>query len=161
MKPCPEQVQSSSYFHNPVPNICFRITHSPMARSLKQLVLCRYVFVNIVCARARARVCVREGTLPDACYLFLHLIFLYFIVLIIFTFHGSTALVCVGQLIAEVPISPLVIHTHPVRLLWKIDLPVPENSTWQHATLRRERHPCLWRNSKPQSQQASGRRPTS
>jgi len=93
----------------------------------------------------RARVCVRERMLPHACYLFLHLIFLYFIVLIIFIYHGSTAVVCVGQLIAEVPILPSVIHTHSLGLVWKIDRPVPETSTWQHATLRRDRHPCLWR----------------
>jgi len=33
-------------------------------------------------------------------------------------------------------------------------------STWQHTTLTTERHPCLRRDSNPQYQQASGRRPT-
>jgi len=60
-----------------------------------------------------------------------------FITLVVFIFHGSTALVCVGQLIAEVPISPSIVHTHSVGLLWKIDQPVPENSTWQHANTKK------------------------
>ena len=111
MKPCPEPVQSSSYFHNPVPNICYStyypLTYGQVSQVAGTLPL--HFRENCVCAR----VCVRERMLPHACYLFLlHLIFLYFLVLIIFIFHGSTALVCVGQLIAEAPISPSVIHTH-------------------------------------------------
>ena len=111
MKPRPEPVQFSSYFHNPVPNICFSITHSPMAKSQVAGTLPLHFREHCL----RARVCVRERMLAHAYYLFLHLIFLYFIVLLIFIFHGLTALVCVGQRIAEVPISPSVIHTHHSR----------------------------------------------
>ena len=45
-------------------------------------------------------------------------------------------------------------------LLWTSDQPVAETSTWQHTTLTTDKHPCPRRDSKPQSQQASGRRPT-
>ena len=38
--------------------------------------------------------------------------------------------------------------------------PDAETSTWQHTTLTRDTHPCLWRDSNPQSQQASGRKRT-
>ena len=47
-----------------------------------------------------------------------------------------------------------------VGLFWTSDQLVAEPSTWQHTTLTRERHPRLRWDSKPQSQQASGRRPT-
>jgi len=33
-------------------------------------------------------------------------------------------------------------HTHSVGLLWKSDQPNAGFSTWQHATLTRDRHPC-------------------
>jgi len=46
-----------------------------------------------------------------------------------------------------------------VGLLWTSDQPVAETSTWQHSTLTRDRHPWPGRDSNPQSQQASGRRP--
>jgi hypothetical protein len=49
---------------------------------------------------------------------------------------------------------------HSVGLPWTSDLPVAETSTWQHTTLKKDRHPSPWRNSKPQSQQASGQKPT-
>jgi len=49
---------------------------------------------------------------------------------------------------------------HPVGLLWTSDQPDTEISTRQHTTLTGDRLPCPWRNSNPQSQQASGRRPT-
>ena len=49
---------------------------------------------------------------------------------------------------------------HSVGILWTSDQPDAETSTWQHATLTRDRHPCPRRDSNPQSQQASGRRPT-
>jgi hypothetical protein len=48
---------------------------------------------------------------------------------------------------------------HSVWLLWMSVQPDTETSTWQHTTLARCRHLCPRRNSKPQSQQASGRRP--
>jgi len=51
-------------------------------------------------------------------------------------------------------------HTHSVGLLWTTDRPVLETSTWQHTTLTTDKHPCSKRDSIPQSQQASGRRPT-
>ena len=49
---------------------------------------------------------------------------------------------------------------HSVGLLCTSDQPDAETSTWQHTTLTRDRHPCPWRNSNPQYQQARGRRPT-
>ena len=39
------------------------------------------------------------------------------------------------------------------------DQPNAETSTSQHTTLTTDRHPCPWRDSTSQSQQASGRRP--
>ena len=48
----------------------------------------------------------------------------------------------------------------PVGLLWTSDQPEAETSTWQHTTLTRDRHLCHRRDWNPQSQQASGRRPT-
>jgi hypothetical protein len=47
-----------------------------------------------------------------------------------------------------------------VGLLWTRDQSDAETSTWQHTTLTRDRHSCPRRDSNPQSQQASGRRPT-
>jgi hypothetical protein len=47
---------------------------------------------------------------------------------------------------------------HSVGLLWASDQPDVETSTWQHTTLTRYRHPCCWRISNPQSQQANSRR---
>jgi len=47
-----------------------------------------------------------------------------------------------------------------VGLLWMSDQPEAETSRWEHTTLTRERHPCPKRDLHPQSQQASGRRPT-
>jgi hypothetical protein len=41
---------------------------------------------------------------------------------------------------------------HSVGLLWTRDQPVAETSIWQHTTLKRDRHPCPRRDSKPQSQ---------
>jgi len=49
---------------------------------------------------------------------------------------------------------------HVVGLLWTSDQTDAETSTWQSPTLTRDGHPCLRRDSNPQSQQASGRRPT-
>ena len=51
--------------------------------------------------------------------------------------------------------------SHSVGLLWTSDQPVAETSTRQHTKLTREKHPCPGRDSNPQSQQASSRRPTS
>ena len=49
---------------------------------------------------------------------------------------------------------------HSVGLLWTSGQTVAETSTWQRTTLTRDRHPFLRWDSNPQSQQASGRRPT-
>jgi len=49
---------------------------------------------------------------------------------------------------------------HSVGLLWASDQLFAETSTWQHTTLTRDWHPYLRRDSNSQSQQASGRRPT-
>jgi len=40
------------------------------------------------------------------------------------------------------------------------DQPVAETSTWQHTTPTTDKHPCTRRDSNPQSQQESDRRPT-
>jgi len=50
---------------------------------------------------------------------------------------------------------------HWVGVLWTSDQPDAEISTWQHTTITTERRPYPRRDSNPQSQQASGRRPTS
>ena len=47
-----------------------------------------------------------------------------------------------------------------VGLLWTSDQSVAETSTWKHKTLTTDKHPCPRWDSNPQSQQASGRRPT-
>ena len=47
---------------------------------------------------------------------------------------------------------------HWVVLLWMNDQPDAETSIWQYTT--HNRHPCPRQDSNPQSQQASGRRPT-
>jgi len=49
---------------------------------------------------------------------------------------------------------------HSVRLLWTSDQPEANTSTWQHTTIRGDRYLRRRRGSNPQSQQASGRRPT-
>jgi len=49
---------------------------------------------------------------------------------------------------------------HSVGLLWMSDQLDAETSTCQHTTTTRDRHSFLRRDSNPQSQQASGRRPT-
>jgi hypothetical protein len=49
---------------------------------------------------------------------------------------------------------------HSVGLLWTSDQPSSENFTWQHLTLTTERHSCPGRDSDPQFQQLSGRKPT-
>jgi len=52
-------------------------------------------------------------------------------------------------------------HTHLIGLPWTSDQPDTETSTWQHTALITDRPPCPQRNSDPNSQQTSGRRPTS
>jgi len=57
-------------------------------------------------------------------------------------------------------------HTHndalqSVGLLWTSDQLVAKASTWQHTTFTTDKHPCPRWDSNRQSQQASGRRPTS
>ena len=49
---------------------------------------------------------------------------------------------------------------HSEALLWKSDQPDAETSTVQHTTLTKDKHPCPRRDSNPQFQEASGRRPT-
>jgi len=49
---------------------------------------------------------------------------------------------------------------HSVGLLWTSDQSGAEISASKHITLTRDKHPCLPRNSNPQTHQASGRRPT-
>jgi hypothetical protein len=47
-----------------------------------------------------------------------------------------------------------------VGLLWTSDQPDAETYTWKHTTLTTDRHPCPRRDSNPQRQQHSDRRPT-
>ena len=49
---------------------------------------------------------------------------------------------------------------HSVGLLWASGQSDAETSTWQHTTPTNCNRPCLRGDSNPQSQQASGRRPT-
>jgi hypothetical protein len=49
---------------------------------------------------------------------------------------------------------------HLVGILWTSDRPDADTSTGQHTILTIDRYPCPGRDSNPQSQQASGRRPT-
>ena len=50
---------------------------------------------------------------------------------------------------------------HSVGPLWTSEQANAETCTWQHTTLTRDRHQCPRRDSNPQSQQTSARRPTS
>jgi len=49
---------------------------------------------------------------------------------------------------------------HSIGLLWTRDRFAVENSTWQYRIFTRKRHPWPQRDSNPQSQEASGLRPT-
>jgi hypothetical protein len=71
--------------------------------------------------------------------------------------HGSTAPLSLS-LLYEVSRSRSRHAT--IRFPWTSDRPDAETSTKQHTTLTRNRHPSSRRDSNPQSQQASGRRPT-
>ena len=64
-----------------------------------------------------------------------------------------------GLLIVEAS-RPHSDTSHSVGLLWTSDRPDAQTSTWQLTTLTGNRQPFRRRDSKPQSQQASGRRPT-
>ena len=64
-------------------------------------------------------------------------------------FMAQQPLLTKGLFILEAPRSHLD-TTHSVGLLWTSD---PDTSTWQHATLGKDRQPCSQRDSKPQSQQ--------
>jgi hypothetical protein len=50
-------------------------------------------------------------------------------------------------------------HKHVVGFLWTRDQPVVKNSTWQNTIFASDRKSLIRRDSKPQFQQASGRRP--
>jgi len=50
-------------------------------------------------------------------------------------------------------------HTHLAGLLWTSDRPEAENSTSQHTTLTRDRHPCARRDSNRHSQQQTASDP--
>jgi hypothetical protein len=75
----------------------------------------------------------------------------------LFFYHGGTTLVGQGLVIVEDSWS----HSdtpQSIGLIWTSDQPNTETSTWQHTT--HDRHPFPRRDWNPQSQQASGRRPT-
>jgi hypothetical protein len=65
-----------------------------------------------------------------------------------------------GLLILEVSRSHSLDVPQPVGLIWTSDQLVAETSTWQHTTLKTDKHPCPRRDSNLQSWQASGCRPT-
>jgi hypothetical protein len=78
-------------------------------------------------------------------------------------FFSLGAIVCLGLLLIHEDFCGFYI-THSdapqsVRLLTTSDQLVAETSTLQHATLTTDRYPCPPWDSKPRSQQASGRRP--
>jgi hypothetical protein len=76
-----------------------------------------------------------------------------------FFFHGTTPPVGQGLLIIEA--SRFHSDTpHSVGLLRTSDQPDAETSKWQQITLTRDRHPCLRRDSNPQSQHMNGGTPT-
>jgi len=52
-------------------------------------------------------------------------------------------------------------NTQKVALLWMRDQPEAESYNLQYTTLIKDEYPCLQRDSSPQSQQVSDRRPTS
>jgi len=52
--------------------------------------------------------------------------------------------------------SHWMIRTHSVGLLWTRDRTVAETSTWQHTTLKTDRHSCSRRDSNPQHYSTSG-----
>ena len=77
--------------------------------------------------------------------------------------------VCSFGVTAPLPPGGLLMHEvsrshtnapQSVGLLWTSDQPVAETSTWQHTTLTLDKYPCPQWDSNPQSEQASGRRPT-
>jgi len=50
--------------------------------------------------------------------------------------------------------------SHVAGFLWTSDDPDAETSTWQYTIITTDKHPCPRWDSKPQSQQASGLKPT-
>ena len=69
-------------------------------------------------------------------------------------FHGTTAPRGLQ------PFHYQALQSHSAGLLWTSDHLDADTSTCQHSTLTRHRHPWPQRDSIPQSQQVSGRRPT-
>ena len=59
----------------------------------------------------------------------------------LFVFGAKAAPVGQGLLIHEVSRSHVTTH-RSVGLLWTSDQPAAETSTWQHTTLKTDRHPC-------------------
>ena len=83
-----------------------------------------------------------------------------FVSLLVCVFSAQKPPVDHGLLIHEV--SKITHNDAPqsVGPLWTSDQLVAEISTVQHITLTTDKHPCPRWDSSPQSQQASGRRPT-
>jgi hypothetical protein len=54
----------------------------------------------------------------------------------------------------------ITLRPHSVGIPWSSDQTDAETSSKQQETFIRDRHPCPRRDSNPQSQQASGRKPT-
>ena len=67
---------------------------------------------------------------------------------------------CGRLLLHLITLNHTYTHTHTHTLLWTRDQPDAEPSACKHTTLARDRHPCRRRDSNPQFQHASGRRPT-
>jgi len=68
-----------------------------------------------------------------------------------FIFYGSAGLMGLSLFHVEVSRSHSVIHTPSVGLLWTSDHPVAETSVFPTTHDTHKRHPCLRRDSNPQS----------
>ena len=86
---------------------------------------------------------------------------------IIMYFSDTSACFCrdsppVGQGLLIHEVSKITHNDAPqsVELLWTNDKLVAKTSTSRHTIFTTDKHPCPRCNSNPQSQQASGRRPT-
>jgi hypothetical protein len=91
----------------------------------------------------------------------LYLFFISIATIIRIFFTARHSVVGQGLLIIEASGSHSAKHTTlSVGIPWTSDRPNAKTSTWQHTTLTRDRYPCPRRDTKPQSQQARGRRPT-
>ena len=82
-----------------------------------------------------------------------HFTFMYTLFIYAFFSMARQSLGGLGHLIVFRDFTITLLDTpHLVGLLSTRDQPVAETSTWQHTTLKKDRHPCPRRDSNPQSQ---------